>query len=183
MAADERASEPINYLHYCPHCGSGRFEARSAKEFLCGACGFNFFANSAAAVLALVRDRRGRLLLTRRARDPWAGALDLPGGFVDPGESAEDALRREMAEELGVRVTSMKYFCSEPNEYIFSNYKVHTTDLAFVCELDTMPTTASDDVSEALWMPPGDIDTSQIPLKSIRRIAERYIDSLRCARH
>ena len=172
-----KSSEPINFLRHCPHCGSNKFEAHGTKEFICGACGFDFFVNSAAAVVALVTDEEGRLMLTRRAREPWRGALDLPGGFVDPGEGAEDALRREVREELGVEVTAMRYVCSYPNEYIFSRYKVRTTDLAFECQLSSSVVAAADDVSEIIWLAPNEIALDDIPATSIRNIVRHWLES------
>lgn len=145
----------------------------SCKEFKCSDCGFNFFVNSAAAVVAVIFDGNGRLLLTKRAREPFKGWLDLPGGFVDPGESAEDALRREIKEELCIDIESAEFLCSHPNEYVFSNYKVRTTDLAFVCHVKDMPTKCADDVSSFEWLRPADIDLSKIAFCSIRKIVKR----------
>lgn len=160
-------------MRHCPHCGSSDFRAVSFKEFRCGDCGFNFFVNSAAAVVAIIRDGEGRVLFTRRARNPFEGWLDLPGGFVDPGESAETALAREVEEELSVKVVGSRYLCSFPNEYIFSGYKVRTTDLAFECEVETMPTKCSDDVAEIEWRRAEEINIDEIPFDSIKRIAAR----------
>lgn len=169
------ATEPRNYFHYCPHCGSNDFVSVNFKEFKCGDCGFDFFVNSAAAVVAVILDSNGRLLLTRRARDPFKGWLDLPGGFVDPGESAEEALRREIKEELCIEIESAEFLCSYPNEYIFSNYKVRTTDLAFICQAKDTPTTCADDVSSFEWVSTADIDLSKIAFGSIRKIVKAAI--------
>lgn len=172
---ESESAEPVNFLKYCPHCGSDKFKAMGSKEFSCGACGFRFFPNSAAAVVAVIRDKDGRILLTRRARAPKADWLDLPGGFVDPGEAAETALRREIMEELKSDIVSAKYICSAPNEYIFSGYKVRTTDLAFVCRLASMPEECADDVKSMEWFKPSEIDLSQIAFKSIREILRTVI--------
>ncbi|HEY7144033.1 MAG TPA: NUDIX domain-containing protein [Streptosporangiaceae bacterium] len=53
---------------------------------------------------ALIKDRAGRLLLVRRGRPPAAGLWSLPGGRVEPGESDQQAVVREIAEETGLRV-------------------------------------------------------------------------------
>lgn len=53
---------------------------------------------------AVIRDAAGRLLLVRRAHSPGAGQWSLPGGRVEPGESDEQALSREVGEETGLRV-------------------------------------------------------------------------------
>lgn len=58
------------------------------------------------ASVALVRT--SDLLLIQRARAPWAGAWSLPGGRLEPGESAEDCAIREIQEELGLRVFGLK---------------------------------------------------------------------------
>ena len=168
-------SLPRNFLRFCPHCGSAAFRAVSDKEFQCQSCGFNFFTNSAAAVVGVIADSFGRIMLTRRARDPWRGSLDLPGGFADPGEGAEEALQREMNEELGCGVENVRYLCSFPNKYVFSGYAVMTTDVAFVCSLPSdVRVCPHDDVSEVLWLSPAEIDIDAIPSHSIREIIKFY---------
>ena len=70
---------------------------------------FHFFINSSAAVAALIVDENRRLMLVTRGIEPNYGKLDLPGGFIDPGESAEHAVERELFEELGLKVKKMEY--------------------------------------------------------------------------
>ena len=158
-------------MQRCPHCGSAAFDAITEKEFKCGDCGFNFFPNSACAVVAIIYDADGRMMLAIRGREPWKGMLDLPGGFVDPGEGAETALKREMSEELGAEVTEMRYLCSYPNRYIFSGYEVRTTDLAFECKLrDMSQLKTMDDIDGIVWCYPEDIVLEEIAGESIRNI-------------
>ena len=57
-----------------------------------------------AAVGAIVRDDTGRLLVIRRAHDPGKGLWSIPGGRIEPGESPEEALAREVREETGLEV-------------------------------------------------------------------------------
>jgi 8-oxo-dGTP pyrophosphatase MutT (NUDIX family) len=85
---------------YCPACASKKIRFDHGKVFRCPDCGFTYYHNTAAATACIVRAKAGLLFLVR-ARDPGKGLLDLPGGFVDPGEGAIDGLRREFIEELG----------------------------------------------------------------------------------
>jgi len=154
---------------YCPRCGSANFIQKSKKEYLCESCKFNFFTNSAAAVAAIIKDKEGRIMLTKRAYNPWKGKLDLPGGFVDPDESAETALKRELKEELGVEIVSYKYICSFPNVYPYSGINVKTTDLGFLVEIEGIEKIhCEDDVAGVVWKKPNEIDVDEIPSISIK---------------
>ena len=102
---------------------------------------------------ALIFDRDGRLLVTRRAVDPDIGKIDLPGGFVDPGETAEQALRRELLEELGISAVTLTYLTSGANEYHFAGMTVFTTDLVFRAEMESAGNLrAGDDISSFEWV-------------------------------
>src|ERR1039457_2303418 len=85
----------------CPRCGSESIFWPSLKNIECTACGFVLFLNMAAAV-AVIMECRGKILFGIRKHEPARGMLDLPGGFVDPGETAEEAVRREVKEELNI---------------------------------------------------------------------------------
>jgi ADP-ribose pyrophosphatase YjhB (NUDIX family) len=146
---------------------------------VCPDCGLEFYLNTAAAVAGLITDRDGRLLITVRAKEPAKGTWDLPGGFVDPGESAEEALRREVKEELNLDVVSLAYLCSVPNVYHYKQVTYCTLDLAYVCRVEEPAgAMALDDVCCVLWKLPGEIDLEKLGLSSIRRIVSRYLNSL-----
>ena len=88
---------------------------------MCEDCKFQYYINNSAAVACLIFNSQGEVLLTRRAIDPNKGMLDLPGGFVEPLETAEEAVIREIKEELGLQITKMTYLVSFPNLYPFSD--------------------------------------------------------------
>jgi NAD+ diphosphatase len=162
-------SHPIHIFKFCPRCGSANFLVSGERSLVCGDCEFHYYINSAAAVACLIFNNEGKLLVTRRAVEPYKGMLDLPGGFIDPLESAEQAVVRELREELGVKVKSMRYLTSRGNEYYFSGITVFTTDLAFRVEVDSLDNlSANDDISSFEWVWPVEVDDSEIPASSIR---------------
>ena len=99
---------------YCPQC-AGPLEGRrlpdeQLPQLVCTRCGYVFWQNpkpTASGLITRQQRRQGpvEVLLVRRARPPRKDCWDCPGGFVDPDEHPEDALRREIREELGVRAT------------------------------------------------------------------------------
>lgn len=166
-----------NVFLYCPLCSARALKAHKKHAFYCPECGLVFYLNVAAAVLALITDAQGRLVVTVRGHKPKEGMLDMPGGFVDPGETAEEALRREVLEELGVQVDTLDYFGSAPNKYLYKGVHYATEDLAFVCTVkDLSAMAAGDDVKEILFLKPEEIDLEQFAFESVQEFLRKYLD-------
>lgn len=173
-------THPLKVLKYCPKCGSGEFTPSGEKSLKCHQCGFHFFMNSAAAVAALITDDRGKLMLVTRGVEPDYGKLDLPGGFVDPLETAEQAVKRELEEELGLKVTHLEYLTSAPNEYVFSNYTVFTLDMAFKVKVESIENLkAMDDILDYHFYSEDELNYNDIPAPSIKSFVLKYFESLR----
>lgn len=160
----------IEKFTYCPACGSSHFEKNTEKSKKCTNCGFEYFMNPAAAVVAFITNSRGELLVERRKNEPAKGTLDLPGGFSDALETAEESVAREVKEETGLTVTQARYLFSLPNVYHYSGLDIHTQDLFFECKVedDSQPH-AADDAAECMWVAKDDIHTEQFGLRSVRQ--------------
>ena len=168
-------THPLNVLKFCPKCSSPHFKVAGERSIKCQQCGFHYFINAAAAAAALVTDEQGRLLLTTRGVEPNYGMLDLPGGFIDPGETAEEAVKRELKEELGMQVKEVNYFYSAPNEYIYAGFSVFTLDLAFkIVPVTISGLKAMDDILDYKFYAYQDIDFSLIPAPSIRLFVNQF---------
>jgi NAD+ diphosphatase len=164
-------SLPSNVFKYCPRCGSGNFAPETVKSLSCSSCGFQYFINVASAVAGLIYDEQGRLLMTYRSNEPAKGKLDLPGGFVDHGEDAKTALKREIREELNLEAVTMDYWDSFPNEYLYGDLTYLTLDLVFKCQVDKIENIkVADDVSGYCFMEISKISVEEIGLLSIKNI-------------
>jgi NAD+ diphosphatase len=164
-------THPSNHYRYCPRCSSQGLFNLHEMSFYCSSCGFHFFMNSAAAVTALIFNTEGKLLVTRRGVEPDIGKLDLPGGFVDPNEGIEQALLRELKEELDLVPDEFTYFTSFPNEYLFSGTIVHTVDMIFKCKVNNFDSLKyRDDITGVEFILPQMIDLNDFPFKSVKNV-------------
>lgn len=160
---------PVNVFKFCPNCGSSNFVQSGPRSKQCKECSFSYFFNASSAASALIFDDHGRLMLTRRAINPHKGKLDLPGGFVEWNESAEEAISRELKEELGAEIREIEYIGSFPNQYEFSGLVVHTLDATFKIKLKSLDNLVpQDDISAIEFYLLDEIDMEEIPFQSIR---------------
>ena len=168
-------NHPLKTLCYCPRCGSEQFKINGERSRHCSNCDLTYYANASASTAAIIINSKGEVLLTTRAFNPAKGMLDLPGGFVDMNETAEDAIIREIKEELNIDIKNPQYLFSLPNEYEFSGITVHTLDLFFLVKIDDDITiTANDDVASAQFFDLKHVNIEHIGLKSIKTAIEKF---------
>jgi len=119
---------------------------------------------------------QGKLLFGVRKHDPGRGMLDLPGGFVNAGETAEEAVRREIREEVGIAIPEMRYLYSFPNRYPFRGMIYDTLDLIFLVHFDQPPEVkAADDLEEVMWVARDDVELDRIAFDSLRKAVRQYL--------
>jgi mutator protein MutT len=163
---------PSKVWKHCPYCGSQKVSWNGGtSKMYCTTCSKTFFINAASAVIALIRNDEGKFLFTRRKNEPAAGKLDFPGGFVDIEERSEDAVIREVKEELGLDLTSVRYYTSIPNRYLYGGIVYFTLDLVYVCTCKDMSNiSANDDISDFVFMDINDVQTEDLGLESVKKI-------------
>ncbi|OEV05926.1 NAD(+) diphosphatase [Streptomyces oceani] len=98
---------------FCSRCGARTGIAAAGHVRRCAACGAEHYPRTDPAVIMLVTDDRDRALLGRQVHWP-EGRFSTLAGFVEPGESVEQAVVREVGEEAGVTVGSVEYVASQP---------------------------------------------------------------------
>ena len=156
------------WARYCPQCGAAQVAVNLQRRFDCAACGFRLFLNVATGVAAVIRCQ-GRVAWIERGQDPGKGLLDWPGGFVDPAENMEEAVLREVREELAIDLTAPRYLCSQPNFYPYAGVNYRTVDVFFGFELETeAPSSPNEEVQAVHWLRPSEVDEDSIAFSSVR---------------
>jgi ADP-ribose pyrophosphatase YjhB (NUDIX family) len=121
----------------------------------------------AAAVILSRPD--GRVLVITRSRDPARGLLAFPGGFIDIGERAEDGLRREVREEVGLEIGELEFLCSRQNEYPYHGVNYPVLDLLFAAHVVAdAGACALDGVERIDWLPPEQVPPGRLAFPSLQ---------------
>jgi ADP-ribose pyrophosphatase YjhB (NUDIX family) len=165
---------------FCLACGArlGIVQADGHRRRRCPRCGWTSYANPVPATAAIVIER-GRLLLGRRARPPYRGAWDLPGGFLEGRELPEPSLRRELREEIGVGVarTTLVGFASDR----YGPAGVRVLIAVYRVRLVSTRVRAADDVSELRWFPLAAIPYRHVAFPAVRRVLRGYLAGRRAS--
>ncbi|MEH3116604.1 MAG: NAD(+) diphosphatase [Methylorubrum populi] len=129
---------------FCAHCGQPTAIAAGGFRRECGACGQHHFPRTDPVAIMLVR--RGGACLLGRGRHFRPGMYSCLAGFIEPGETVEDAVRRETREETGVAVGAVAYHASQPWPFPAS--------LMIGCVAEALSdaiTTDPDELEDARW--------------------------------
>lgn len=130
---------------YCGRCGSEMKDSETERAMVCPGCGLTVYPKICPAVIVAVTDGN-RLLLTRYKGRPFK-RYALVAGFNEIGESIEDTVRREVMEEVGLKVKNLRFYKSQP--WVFTDSLL----MGFFCELDGDDniTLQEDELAEAEW--------------------------------
>jgi mutator protein MutT len=150
----------LSDFKFCPLCGARLEPKRSQPDAGRSACPtghFIHFDNPSPTVQGWI-ERDGAYLLLRRNEEPYLGEWDLPGGFVEMGESPGEAVVREVLEETGLTVTPTEMIGTFTSEY--GDTGKHTIDIAYLCRLEGGEFELDrGEKTDAAWFPLDDMPT------------------------
>jgi len=171
---DLRHDDGTREYRHCPMCG-GRLESRVVLQhdpprLVCPACGFVFYLDPKVAVGAIA-SHEGSIVLLRRAIEPGYGKWVFPGGYVDRGETLEQAVRREALEEVNAEIRVGPLL----NAYSYEGGPVIV--IVFVAELlGGGELRGGEEALEVGLFAPDEIPWSDLAFRSTREALREYLD-------
>ncbi len=161
---------------FCGRCGTATEPQATERSRRCPRCGLRAYPRLAPAVIVLV-ERDGEALLARGSSFR-AGRFSTVAGFVEPGETLEEAVRREVREEVGVQLGDVRYFASQPWPF------PHSLMVGFVAQWRAGEIHVDgDEVVEAGWFRPDALPAVPPPLSIARWLIDDWCRRAGGARH
>ena len=155
---------------FCGRCGSATRQVPGERCMRCPECGLDSYARISPSMIVLVT--RGDEVLLARSPRFVTGVYSTLAGFVEPGESAEECVAREVREEVGIEVQNLQYLGSQGWPF------PHSLMLGFHAEYaggDIVP--QADEIEDAAWFP-----IENLPPLPMQRSIARYLIDLYVAR-
>ncbi len=165
--------QEIDFNH-CPKC-SGTFQKQSENVLECTECFFHYYVSPKPCNAVIIENDEGEILLVKRKREPQKGWWDLPGGFIDLDETAEESVQREAMEELNISLKNIRYFASSPDVYHYEGIEYNTICFIFTADIADGELKASDDVSEFAFVAKDTIDIEGIAFEGLRQALSNYL--------
>lgn len=141
-------------------------QKQEARRWYCPHCKQDYYDNPRPCADLVLFNEKGEVLLSKRAVDPGKGKWDMPGGFIEYGETADEAVLREAKEELDINpgdFSEPKYVMSYAAKYPWGKEVYDIVVSIFVVQAkNDLVIKPQDDVADAKWVLPDKIDVSEL---------------------
>ena len=155
---------------FCGRCGTMTHRSTFERAMVCPKCGLTEYPKICPAIIT-TESHNGKLLMAKNVNGT---RYSLIAGFVEIGETFEETVKREVMEEVGLKVTDIKYYKSQP--WGFSDSQM----IGFTCRLDgdqDVPTLQESEISAAAWFAPDEIQPMSNNISIASELIQNFIDT------
>jgi len=158
---------------FCGKCGAPTRDKPNERAKICTNCGLTVFPRMSPAIIVAIRNN-GRILLARAPRFP-DGMYSVIAGFVEPGESLEQCVQREVREEVGIEVTGIRYFGSQSWPFPNSLMVAFTAEYA-----EGEIRVDQEEIEDADWFTPESLPRIPDRISISRRLIDAFVAGENC---
>ncbi|GIW62242.1 MAG: DNA mismatch repair protein MutT [Patescibacteria group bacterium] len=171
----------VNSYRFCPLCGKTNLLRQDDFMLKCKDCRFIYFDNPKPGVSCLIFNHNKQLLFTKRLKEPMKGSLGLPGGFVDSNETLDEAIIREIKEELflDLNQSDIYYYGSSKGHFEYQGISYFIVTAWFICRKTVDEQTikfATDEIEDLVFLDPEKIDFDLIKLPDVKNLMVKFIN-------
>lgn len=162
---------------FCPKCGSKlkKIKQENRWRLSCSDCHFIFYRNAKPTVGAIIVDKKGRILLARRGIEPKKDFWDLPGGFLEEDEYPQDGLKRELQEELGIKIKIDKILDIFIDKHHDQNDDCFTLNIYYLVKNIHGEPKPMSDVSDIQWFKKEDLPLGEMAFKHNQKVLKLWL--------
>lgn len=164
----------ISKFRFCPNCKKP-LKKLTNRLIDCTNCEFHFYLSPASTNALILENQKGEILLTKRKFLPKKGCWDLPGGFINFGETVEESLKREIKEELGIELKKFKYLGSYWSIYPYKGISYQTLCHVFISKYRGENLSVKDDISEFKFFPKNKIPLEKMSFEDVKNALKDYV--------
>ncbi|MDQ3099178.1 MAG: NUDIX domain-containing protein [bacterium] len=164
---------PYKAYKYCPRC-CGNLKHTTNNLIQCQTCGYHLFINAAPCVGIIIENTEDRVMLAKRAIAPLKGTWDIPGGFMEPGETAYLNAIREAKEELNVRIRPGMIIGTWPATYLYKEVDLPILGITICAKIIEGTITAQDDVAQIQYFSEEELQDIHVMNEGVKSAYTEY---------
>jgi len=162
---------------YCPVC-CHKIKVIDKKLLKCSFCGFHFYLNPVPTTAIILENKKGEILFSKRKLSPKKNFWDLPGGFIEFGEKAEEAIIREVKEELNLSLKKPKILGTYVGLYSYQKINYQPLCLVFfekISEKEIKQLKPADDVASFKFFAKDKVPWKRLAFIDIKAALKDYL--------
>lgn len=168
--------QPKKAFKFCPKC-AGQLIPQKENSLECVLCHFHLYINPLPTNGVIIENKKGEILLVKRAFTPKKGWWDVPGGFIQPQESVEASVKRELREELCVEVVIKRLIGIYTDTYLFDGVINYTMCIMVSADIKSGAITPGDDVETYEFFSKKDVLNQKIAFEGVRKGIQDYLSA------
>ncbi len=166
--------ELVDVYKYCPRCQT-EFSKNSNRLLICPNCKFKQYLNPVPCNGVIIVNEKNQIMLVKRKSEPKKGYWDLPGGFIEPGESFEESVKREIKEELGIEIEMTKLVGIYNDYYLYEGVNIPTFGVVVEAKIKSGELSINDDITDYQFFNKAEVLQQELAFDSLRKGLEDYL--------